>query len=323
MFKKWKSFTRKEKSKEIIKFIFVIVGTLVIAFGGTAFLLPTNINAGGLSGIGIVAKNLFIGSEEGKLFCYNITIAVASIILWVLGLIFLGKDFALKTLLSTIVYPLGNALFTLVPGIKDFTNSIYDLFVSGGAATTGDLILLGAFGGTFVGVGVSITFLAGGSSGGVDVLSFIIEKFLHIKQSIGTFFIDGSIIGTGIIISLVNRNQELLKASMGGIVTAILTALIIEIMYISTQKSYQADIISSKWEEISKYAQDNLGRGATIYHAQGGYKGEERVMLRVVFDATQYNQLRNYISKVDPHAFVTFTRTNATYGEGFKAHKRK
>jgi len=101
---------------------------------------------------------------------------------------------------------------------------------------------------------------------------------------------------------------------------------LIEYVYIGTQTSYKVEIISSKWEVINAFVQDVLGRGATIIRAEGGYKGEERVILNVVFDKSQYHKIRDFIIKTDPDAFITFTQTNAVYGEGFKkikVHKNK
>ncbi|MCD8204590.1 MAG: YitT family protein, partial [Coprobacillus sp.] len=84
---------------------------------------------------------------------------------------------------------------------------------------------------------------------------------------------------------------------------------------------YQADIISSHNDEISRYIQDELGRGVTIIEAKGGYHGDDRPILRVVFDRSQLNKLRDYVAKVDPSAFMSITQTSAVYGEGFKTNK--
>ena len=97
---------------------------------------------------------------------------------------------------------------------------------------------------------------------------------------------------------------------------------LVEIVYIKHQTSYQVDIISDKWQEINEYSQKVLDRGTTIIHAEGGYKGDERVILRIVFDRMQYEKIREYIASVDPHAFVTFTQTNAVYGEGFNSNRK-
>ena len=159
--------------------------------------------------------------------------------------------------------------------------------------------------------------MGGGSSGGVDVINFVMNKYLNIKQSVGSFLIDGTIILVGLII-LLPQNSTFLVQCLCGILSAFITAILIEYVYIGAQTSYKVEIISSKWKEISAYEQDVLGRGATIIHAQGGYKGEERVILSVVFDKSQYIKIRDFIVKTDPNAFITFTQTNAVYGEGFK-----
>ena len=196
------------------------------------------------------------------------------------------------------------------------------LRTAGNGPTAGNFLLAGLFGGVFVGIGVAITFVGGGSTGGVDILTFIMEKYLKIKQSIASFIIDGTIVVSGLAILLPLENEFLLPC-LSGVMSAFVTAVIIELIYIGSQTSYQVDIISSKWEEISRFAQDELGRGATIIHAEGGYKGDERIILRIVFDRRQFNKIRAFISKTDPKAFVTFTRTNAVYGEGFKSHENK
>ena len=147
------------------------------------------------------------------------------------------------------------------------------------------------------------------------------EKHWKIKESVASFIIDGTVALFGVIVFAVNR--ENLIPCLCGMVSAFIAALMIEHIYIGGQTSYQVDIISEHWEEISRYAQDQLERGATIIRAEGGYKGEERVILRIVFDKRQYRQLRKYIASVDPKAFVTFTQTNAVYGEGFKKNSKE
>ena len=161
-----------------------------------------------------------------------------------------------------------------------------------------------------------MAFLGGGSTGGVDVIQLIISKYTRMKESVSGIIIDGVIIIVGMCVM-----QQWIPA-LCGILSSVVTAALIEIVYIRNQTAYQVDIISSKWEEISRYAQDELERGATIIRAEGGYKGEERIILRVVFDKTQYEKIRTYIAQIDPNAFVTFTQTNAVFGEGFKKHKK-
>ena len=92
-------------------------------------------------------------------------------------------------------------------------------------------------------------------------------------------------------------------------------------MPLSNSSCTKRDIISSKWEEISRFVQDELERGTTLIPARGGFSGEDKVILRIVFSKREYNKIRTFIAQIDPKAFVTYTRTNAVFGEGFKSHK--
>lgn len=298
----------------VLQIFVVILGSFLLAFGNVVFLSPAMINAGGLNGISIIVQSFF--KESDQILVYNITTASLSIILWVIGLIFIGKDFAIKTLLSTIMVPLATAFLSFVPYVSDWCKGISDAILPD-SMDVGAILLAAITGGVIVGAGVSITFVGGGSSGGVDVINFVMNKYLNIKQSVGSFMIDGTIILVGLII-LLPQEPKFLVQCLCGILSAFITAILIEYVYIGAQTSYKVEIISSKWKEISSYVQDVLGRGATIIHAQGGYKGEERVILSVVFDKSQYIKIRDFIVKTDPNAFITFTQTNAVYGEGFK-----
>ena len=182
-------------------------------------------------------------------------------------------------------------------------------------------MLFAMVGGVFVGFGVAVTFMGGGSTGGVDVLTFIFEKFLRIKQSIASFIIDGLVVGIGMCVLCPGNAEKYLLPCLVGILSIAISALMIDIIYIAFQTVYQVDIISKDWESISAYVQDELGRGATIIPVKGGYKHTDKIMLRVVLSKIQIDDLRNYIATIDSKAFVTITTTKAVFGEGFKAHK--
>lgn len=324
MSNKFKKMSKKDKFIYIAKVFAVVFGTILVALGNVLFLIPLDINSGGLSGVGIIVRYFVsLSHPEYAVLSYNIVIWALSIILWILGRIFIGREFAYKTLLSTIVFPLANLLFTAVPGVADGINQLAELLKTAGSesgtVSAGNYLLCAIFGGVSVGSGVAITFVGGGSTGGVDVLTFLIEKFMHIKQSIASFIVDGTIVVAGLI-ALVIADNKMLISCLSGIISAFITAIVIEVIYIGSQSSYQADIISEKWEEISSYVQDELERGATIIPAKGGYHGDERIILRVVIDKRQYEKLKKYISEIDPKAFITYTQTHATFGEGFKSY---
>ena len=292
-------------------YFLVFLGTLALAFGSVIFLTECEIVAGGVSGVAIIVQHFVHG-----FVVYDIVVAALMVIFWLLGLIFLGKSFAIRTLFSTVVYIGLTFLFKRVGFFTDLALQF------AGTKEVGNYILCGIFGGVFVGAGVAITFLGGGSTGGVDVLQLIASKYWHLRESVTSFMVDAIVIVTGMI-SMSIGNPEMLIPGLCGILSSFITAVLIETVYNRSLTSYQVDIISDKWEEISFYAQNELLRGATIIRSEGGYKGEERVILRIVFPRNQYEKLREFIAATDPKAFVTFTQTNAVYGEGFTKNKKK
>jgi len=296
---------KKRVLKLVNNYVAIVLGTFLLSFGSVIFLTKAELVAGGISGIAIIIQHFV------DIAIYDYLVAALTVLFWIIGLIFLGKDFALKTALSSLLYIGFTFLFKRVVFFDELAKTF------AGNQEAGNLILCGIFGGVFIGGGVAITFLGGGSSGGVDVVQLLLSKYTGIKESVSSFIIDGIIILIGMF------SMQLWVQSLCGILSSFVTAALIEIVYIKNQTAYQVDIISDKWEEISRYAQDELERGATIIHAQGGYKGEERVILRVVFDRFQYEKIKKYIASVDPKAFVTYTQTNAVFGEGFKKHTKK
>lgn len=296
---------KKRVLKLVNNYVAIVLGTFLLAFGSVIFLTKAELVAGGVSGIAIIIQHFV------DIAIYDYLVAALTVLFWLIGLIFLGKDFAFKTALSSLLYIGFTFLFKRVVFFDELAKTF------AGEQLAGNLILCGIFGGVFIGGGVAITFLGGGSSGGVDVVQLLLSKYTGIKESISGFLIDGIIIFVGMF------SMQLWVQSLCGILSSFVTAALIEIVYIKNQTAYQVDIISDKWEEISRYAQDELERGATIIRAEGGYKGEERVILRVVFDRFQYEKIKKYIASVDPKAFVTYTQTNAVFGEGFKKHSKK
>ena len=293
--------------RKIFDYFLVTIGTFLLAFGSVIFLTKCELVAGGVSGIAIIVQHFF-----PDVVVYDYVVGGLTVFFWLIGLIFLGKDFALKTLWSSALYIGFTFLLKRVDVFDRVATVFATSFAEGGAEPqVGNYILCGIFGGVFVGAGVAVTFLGGGSTGGVDCVQLIMARKLKIKEGVAGFIIDGVIVVAGMVA------MQLWIQALCGILSSFMVAVLIDYVYSQQQNSYQADIISSHWKEINEFAQNNLERGSTIIHAEGGYQGAERIILRVVFDRKQYEDLKHFIKSVDPHAFVTYTQTNAVYGEGF------
>ena len=288
----------------------ILIGSILLALGTAIFLTRLSIVSGGLSGIGIIIQH-FVTTYGNGMQVVDIIVWSLSAALWILGWFTCGKEFSLKTLFSTVTYPLFLTLFLRI----DFFQNIASIVAGEPNTTVGNVLLCGLFAGVFVGGGVALTFLGKGSTGGTDVLIYIFAKKTSIKESLWSFIIDGTII---ILSMIIIPNQWI--NSLVGIISAFVTAMMIEFLYNANVSSYQVDIISNEWEKISRYAQDDLERGATIIPVKGGHHLHDRIMLRVVLEKRQVDKLMHFIAITDPKAFVTSTQTKAVYGEGFKNH---
>ncbi len=291
------------------KNIFLILfGTAVLAFGTAVFIVPFDLVTGGVSGLAIVI-------DKAIPFDLSIDFYITSLtwILFLLGLVFLGRDFAIKTLLSTVFYPV---LFTVFYNLVEY-QSFNGLFVLHNSEYQDIAVLLAAvFGGAFVGAGCAVTFIAGGSTGGVDVLSFLLCKvFKKLKSSYLIFGIDALIVILGIFII------DDLVLSLLGITSAFVCAAVIDRVFLGSSTAYVAQIISNKSEEISRGVIEKMDRTATIVDAVGAYSGKQKKMIIVSFSIREYSELMNIINREDPRAFMTISRAHENHGEGWTQEK--
>ena len=309
-----RKFNHSFFKKHVIGNLLVIFGSILLALGNAIFLIELNIVTGGLSGIGIIVQH-FVSLINPDLQVIDIVVFSFTWSFWLVGLKFLGKEFALKTLVSSITYPIVLAIALRFPFFTNIAKQIAYVDPTAAIPVTevGRILLCGIFGGVGVGASLGLTFIGGGSTGGLDILAFITEKYTGLKKSIFFVITDGLIVLLGMFIIPNNVVNGLC-----GIIGTALSSMVLDVVYTGYDTCYVADIISVKWEEISKYAQTKLKRGTTILEAKGGYQGAERIILRIVFPKSQYYKLRQAISEIDPNAFITFTQTNAVFGEGFK-----
>lgn len=283
----------------------VVLGTFILSFGTSIFLLPFNLVTGGIPGISLVISNII----SVEWLTVDILVTVLTWSLFLIGFIVLGKSFAAKTLISAIVYPVGVSLFIRLTS-PDILNGFFDL--SSHAHPALALMIAAVSSGICVGVGCALSFLGGGSTGGVDVIAFLICKiFKRLKHSTVMFFIDATII----ILGMFAIGDFVL--SLLGIVSAFIAAYMIDKVFIGRTKSFIAQIISDEYPSINKEILEKVDRGSTIIDITGGYSGKSKKMLMVSFTVNQYAEIINIINKHDKSAFVTIHRAHEINGEGW------
>ena len=121
--------TKKEWIKAILRITLVIIGTFFVAFGNVGFLAPLDINAGGLNGIAIIVRH-FMQDESRKLLAYNLVVDIAAVVFWAVGLLFIGKEFAIKTLVASIAFPVATWFFSACPGVCELGKSLGNILTT-------------------------------------------------------------------------------------------------------------------------------------------------------------------------------------------------
>ncbi len=311
------AFSRGIKLRSAIKnTFFVILGTFVLAFGTSVLIIPFDLVTGGVSGIGIILHRLFSGIEFLSGVSSEIYASVVNWGLFFLGLIFLGKSFALKTLVSTLSYPVALSLFSFLAEsgfMGGFFDLLSDKYASFGEVT---IIIAAVFGGACIGAGCALTFLGGGSTGGVDILALIFCKYVKTaKSSSLLFIIDSTIVTLGLFVF------GNLVLTLLGIVSAFICSITIDRLFIGESRAFMAYIVTDKHEELNRTVIEKLDRTTTLIDAVGGYSGQNKKMVMVSFNLRQYTDFLAVVASVDRYAFVTIHRAHEINGEGWTYQK--
>lgn len=304
------------KKEQAIKFskntLLVLIGTFIIAFATELFLIPANLVTGGVSGIAVSVSYIGLPIEIE----YFITIINWS--LFFLGVLFLGLKFSLKTLCSTIAYPI------FLIGIKYLLEVVPWLSIVNSTSLLGNQaminLLSSLFGGFFIGAGCAITFLGGGSTGGVDIITFVLCKYIkRLKSSVSIFAIDALIVISGFIL---NPNHDL-ALCLEGVLSAFIASLVIDKIFAGSSKFFVAYIVTDKYREITDKVIQVMDRTTSIIDIQGGYSFDNKKMLMISYSMREYNQLMSIICSFDKRAFVTIHRAHDINGEGFRPLNHK
>ncbi len=297
-------YTKAEILLILRNFALVVIGNLILAFGCAVFILPFDLVTGGVNGLSIVIDHLIDG-----VIPIDLVITIITWVLFFLGLIFLGKDFALKTLVSSIVFPTALSIFMRLVESEAF-GGLFNLQNSEYASIA--IIVSALFAGVCVGTGCAVTFIGGGSTGGLDIIALIICKFFkRLKSSVAVFALDALAVLLGMFVL-----GDLIKTLLG-IIAAFVTAIVIDKVFNGRGKSFTAQIVSSKPEELNIAIREEMKRTTTILDVTGGYSGEKKKMLMVTFTMPQYATLISVLNKVDKTAFVSIHSAHEINGEGW------
>ena len=281
------------EKKDLFKRYFIfIVGLFISALAYNLFFLKTGLMSGGAGGVAILFKGLIDPS---------ITILIISIAGLILGAIFLGKDFAINSAAGAVIFPL-------------FVKLTADISFS---VPKDDIMLVAICGAVLTGIGNGLTAKTGFSSGGLDAVSHVLHKKLHMSHgTIYAVFNGLIIIASGFTMGYRVVLYALIQLYIIGIITDKVT------LGISSNKTFF--IVTDKIDEVKKYISDYLSRGVTILDAKGGYSKEDQEVIMAVIPTVEYFKAREGILEIDPNAFITICDSYQVYGEySNKKNKKK
>lgn len=305
-----KKIDKRYLKSAIKNVLLVIAGSFVLALGDALFIVPCGLVTGGVAAIGIIVQH-FITSAGSDFMAVDIITAVVTVLLFFIGFFFCGKKFALRTLVATIAYPLFLAILYRIPNISHMA----DVLMALDNELMMGYLLCGIFGGILVGLGVAFAFLGNGSTGGLDILAYLIAKHTPVKEAASSFAFDALLIILGAVLRLDMEN--VIPLALIGILSALVTAITLHLVYVEGNTYIICDIITCKVEEVKSFVHDRLDRGTTLYECVGGYTGTARVMIRVALAKDEAAELQAYVASIDPKAFLTFSKATNINGEGF------
>ena len=275
------------KRREILE---ITAGVILLSVGFYFFLLPLNMVIGGVMGVAVLLRNAIPVS----LFMY-----IANIALLVIGLIFLGKVFFFKTIYATLLSPTIIWILELTIDKNFFMKYL----------TESPLLIGALFGGMFLGIGLGVVLRSNATTGGIDIIQNIMNKFLHIPFSLAMYITDGIIILIAMIIDF--------QLGLYAVGSMIISGLIIDRLAIEGKAGFTAFVITDFSEQLQKVIYEKLERGVTKVKVIGGFSKLDKDMIICTVDRMQIYQFKRIIKDTDPNAFTFVTRTKEALGQGF------
>lgn len=282
--------TKHEKVQVVYEYFILTIATLIQVSGIYVFKFPNNYSFGGVTGMSIVlAKGL-------PLTPGTITFVI-NMVLLILGFLFLGKSFGIKTVYVSVLMSVALWAAEIIFPMKAplTTQPVLELIYA---------IVLPAF-------GSAILFNVGASSGGTDIIAMILKKYTHLNIASALFCVDLFIV----IASCFVFDAQTGLFSMCGLLAK---SLVVDNVIESINLCKYFTIVCDNPEPICDFIMKDLNRSATIYHAEGAYQHNQKTVILTVLKRRQAVELRNFIKRNQPTAFIAITNSSEIIGKGFR-----
>lgn len=274
---------------------FILLGAAIFSFGVVHFNMQHNLGEGGFTGITLLLY-----------FLWEIDPAISNLVLnipvFFIGWKLLGRNTFMYTVIGTFAVSFFLWLFQL---------NTFPIHLEN------DMTLVALFAGVFIGIGLGVIFRYGGTTGGVDIIARIVNKYIGWSIGKAMFVFDFIVILTSIFVILD------LAQGMYTLVAVYIGARVIDFIQEGAYSARGAIIISNHSEVIAKEIMEKMDRGVTILNGQGSFSKEKRNVLYCVVARNEIVRLKSIIEQADPHAFVSLSTVHDVMGEGFTLDENK
>ena len=275
----------------------VLVGNFLYALSVKLFVLPANLMSCGTTGIALVMRELMGIPLSGFVLVFNL-------VMLALGWWILGRQFAMTTVISSLMYPLMLELLNQILG---------DVYV------TQNILLSVVFAGLGLGLSLGIVLRAGASTGGMDIPPLILEKFFRIPVSASLWAFDFCILVSQVFFHTL---EDLLY---GVLLILVISMTLNKVMLFGTSKT-EVKIVSQKAMEIRDAVLSRVDRGVTLLHGEGGYLHRSTEVILSIVSNHELPKIEGLAREIDPECFMIISHVTEVWGRGFsvgKHHKSK
>ena len=303
--------------KEILKYLCtwkfwkeLFIMTLGMAIAAAAvyyFMMPSKLVLGSISGLSIVLSNVFM--MLGIPLKVSAVVTAINAILLILAWLLIGKEFGAKTVYTAMI--LGPLL--------EFWEKVcpYERLIEAGQSSImGDPLLDLICFVLVVSISQTILFSINASTGGLDILAKIVNKYLH-------FDIGVSVTVAGALICCTAFAINPFRLVVIGLIGTWMNGLALDYFMSSVNKRKRICIVSDRSEEIRAYIVETLERGCTLYDVRGGHSGDPHVEIQALLTQDEFANVMNFVKKNDIHAFITAGNVSEVYGMWNRAKHKK
>lgn len=270
----------------------IIFGNALYSLAVALFLEPAGLITGGATGIALAIGRLTGLPVSGLLFFINLAMLV-----W--GWVVLGRAFALNTLASSVLSP---AFLALFEGMAN------------GRVLTEDIFLCTVFAGLGIGVSLGIVIRSGASTGGLDIPPLVLNKWFKLPVS-------ATMLAFDIMVLLMQAVFSPMPQVLYGIVMVLIHTVVMDKMLMMGASRTEVKIISSQSDAICVAILEQLDRGVTILHGEGGYTHESSAVLLSIVSNRELPRLEKLAHSIDPTCFLIVSHVTEVSGRGFSMDK--